>query len=269
MKTFATYNIKGGVGKTAAAACLSHLAAADGHRVLLWDLDPQGAASYLFGVRPRVKGGGEALISGDRALAAAVRPTGYDGLDLLPADFSYRNLDLMLEGAKRPVRRLGRLLAPLERHYDLVVLDCPPSISLLSESVLNAADLLLVPLIPATLSVNTLDQLTGFLAGMKGRRPAVLAFLSMADQRKRMHREICAQLPARRGDVAATVIPALAAVERMFADQVPVTAAAPRSPASQRYAQLWREASKRAQLPEPAQQPRRAPADIPPARRRE
>ncbi len=93
MNTLATYNIKGGVGKTAAAVNLAYLAARDGHRTLLWDLDPQGAASYLLRVRPRVKGGGKALIRGKTSLEEAVKPTEFDRLDLVPADFTYRNLD--------------------------------------------------------------------------------------------------------------------------------------------------------------------------------
>ena len=94
MKIFATYNIKGGVGKTATAVNLAYLAARDGYRVLLWDLDPQGAASFLFRVRPRVKGGGKALIQGTRPVDDAIKGTDFDDLDLLPADFTYRNLDL-------------------------------------------------------------------------------------------------------------------------------------------------------------------------------
>ena len=75
------------------------------------------------------------------------------------------------------------------------MLDCPPSISLLSESVLHAADLLLVPLIPTTLSVRTLDQLTDFVADFDGHRPKILAFFSMIDRRKRLHQEIAEELP--------------------------------------------------------------------------
>jgi chromosome partitioning protein len=248
MKIFASYNIKGGVGKTATAVNLSHLAAMDGCRVLLWDLDPQGAASYLFRVKPRVKGGGKALIQGRRSIDDAIKGTDYDGLDLLPADFTYRNLDLMLDSAKQPARRLAGLLAPLKTEYDVVFLDCPPSISLLSESVLHAADVLLVPLIPTTLSVRTLDQLTEFVSGFNGHQPDILAFLSMIDRRKRLHKEIAAELPVGRTDFAGAVIPAVSLIEQMSVHRAPVTAFAPRSQAARQYRELWQEARKLAGL---------------------
>jgi len=248
VKIFATYNIKGGVGKTAAAVNLGYLAARDGYRVLLWDLDPQGAASYLFRIKPRVKGGGKALIRGTKSIDSAIKGTDFDGLDLLPADFTYRNLDLLLDSAKRPARRLAQLLAPLKAEYDAVFLDCPPSISLLSESVLHAADLLLVPLIPTTLSVRTLDQLTEFMGGFNGHRPDVLAFFSMIDRRKRLHREIVTDLPTQRRDFAATAIPALSVIEQMSVRRAPVTAFSPRSQAARQYGRLWQEARERAGL---------------------
>ncbi len=251
MKTFATYNIKGGVGKTATAVNLSYLAARDGYRVLLWDLDPQGAASFLFRIRPRVKGGGKALIRGTRPLDDAIKATDFDNLDLLPADFTYRNLDLVLDAAKKPARRLGSLLAPLSTEYDVIFLDCPPGISLLSESVLHAADTLLVPLIPTTLSVRTLDQLTEFISGLDESRPTILAFFSMIDRRKRLHREISQQLPAQRDDVAAAAIPSLTLIEQMSVRRTPVAAFAPRSAAARRYEELWQEARERGKLPPP------------------
>jgi chromosome partitioning protein len=245
MKILASYNIKGGVGKTSTAVNIAHLAARDGQRVLLWDLDPQSAASFLFRVRPRVKGGGAALIKGSRDLDAAIKGTDFERLDLLPADFTYRHLDLILDATKKPTQRLARLLRPLAAEYDLVVLDCPPGISLLSESVLHAADVLLVPLIPTTLSVRTLDQLSEFISGFNGHRPKVLAFCSMIDRRKRLHREIAEQLPAERPDVARTVIPALSLIERMSVERAPVTAFAPRSTAARQYAALWAEVTQR------------------------
>jgi chromosome partitioning protein len=252
VKIFASYNIKGGVGKTATAVNLSYQAARDGCRVLLWDLDPQGAASYLFRVKPRVKGGGKALIRGSNSFGDAIKGTDFDGLDLLPADFTYRNLDLMLDSAKQPTRRLSRLLAPLKSEYDVIFLDCPPSISLLSESVLHAADLLLVPLIPTTLSVRTLDQLSEFIGGFAGHRPDLLAFFSMIDRRKRLHLQIAADLPAQRADFAATVIPALSVIEQMSVHRAPVGAFAPRSAAARQYRELWLEARRKASLGPPA-----------------
>ncbi len=175
MKVFATYNIKGGVGKTSTAVNLAYLSAREGSRTLLWDLDPQAAATFMFRVRPRVKGGGHALVTRKRPLEAALKATDFDNLDLLPADFSYRNMDLDLDDTKKRTRRLGQLLHTVADEYDVVFLDCPPSISLVSENVLHAADTLLVPLIPATLSLRTFDQLTRFVAdsaqaATRGRR---------------------------------------------------------------------------------------------------
>ena len=120
-------------------------------------------------------------------------------------------------------------------------LDCPPSISLVSENVMHAADVLLVPIIPTTLSVRTLDQLTEFVAGFNGRRPEVRAFFSMADRRKKLHREIIQDLSTERAVVSPTAIPALSVIERMSVERAPVTAFAPRTQAARAYRALWAE----------------------------
>jgi chromosome partitioning protein len=241
VKVLATYNIKGGVGKTTTAVNLAYLAARDGHRTLLWDLDPQAAATYLFRVRPRVKGGGHALVTRKRPLDEALKATDFEGLDLLPADFSYRNMDLDLDDTKKRTRRLGQLLRTVADDYDLVFLDCPPSVSLVSENVLDASDLLLVPLIPATLSVRTFEQLTRFVADSEGHHPEVVAFFSMADRRKRLHREVIDAIPRDRGRVAETVVPALSVIEQMAERRAPVVHFAPTSRAAQVYQALWDE----------------------------
>jgi cellulose biosynthesis protein BcsQ len=245
VEIIATCNIKGGVGKTSAAVSLAYLAARDVRRTLLWDLDPQAAATFLLRVRPHVKGGGKALIRGTGPLDRAIRGTDFDRLDVLPADFTYRRMDLALDNAKKPTQRIARLVAPLAGVYDTVFLDCPPGISLVSENALHTADLLLVPLIPTTLSLHTFDQLTEFLAGLEGSRPRVLAFFSMVDRRKRLHREIVERLPTERADIAAAAIPALSVVEQMTVHRAPVPAFAPRSPAAQGYEQLWAELRQR------------------------
>ena len=241
MRVIASYNIKGGVGKTSTAVNLAYLAAREGSRTLLWDLDPQAAATFLVRVRPRVKGGSRGLVTRRRPVEDAVKATDFDNLDLLPADFSYRNMDLDLDDTKKRTRRLSQLLKELSPDYDTVFLDCPPSVSLVSENVLWAADTLLVPLIPATLSLRTYDQLTRFVADAEGNRPEVVAFFSMADRRKRLHRDVIEAIPRDRGRVANTVIPSLSLIEQMAERRAPVPAFAPTSRAALCYEQLWAE----------------------------
>ena len=199
MKVVATYSIKGGVGKTSAAVNLAALAAREGLRTVLWDLDPQGAATFLFRVEPKVKGGGSKLIRGQAR--AARRDEGHRRRGPRPAARR-----LLLPPPRHPARQAqeaagGRVTAcsrQLEDAYDLAILDCAPSISLVSESVFTAADLLLVPLVPSTLAVRTLDQLRDFLAGVPEPAPEVLPFFSMVDRRKRLHKELVADAPRRR-----------------------------------------------------------------------
>ena len=242
-RVIATYNVKGGVGKTSAAVNLAHLAARGGARTLLWDLDPQGATTYLLRVKPRVKGGARKLVRGKSDVEALVKGSDFDRLDLLPADFSYRHMDLALDETKHPTRRLARVLAPLASDYDYVFLDCPPSVSLVSESVFEAADALLVPLIPATLSSRTFDQLRD-LVGAADNAPQVLGFFSMVDRRKRLHKEVMAALGGE-PELLATVIPATADVERMGVARAPIAEFAPRSRGAVAYAELWAELRER------------------------
>lgn len=247
MKVLATYSIKGGVGKTATAVNLAHLAAEGGARVLVWDLDPQGAATYYFRVKPKVKGGARALVKGDRELDDAVKATDFDRLDLVPADFTYRNLDLELDATKKPTRRIGQLLKPLRREYDYVLLDCPPSVSLVSENVIEAADALLVPVIPTTLSLRTLDQLEGFLADNDWRRrlPQVLAFFSMVEGRRKLHRELLESAREQHPGLLATELPAASDVERMGVHRAPLATYSRRGRAVTAYRALWDEVEQR------------------------
>jgi cellulose biosynthesis protein BcsQ len=231
----ATYNIKGGVGKTSAAVNLAYLAARDGHRTLLWDLDPQGASTYLFRVRPKVRGGGRKLVRLKSDVERLIKGTDHPGLDLLPSDFSYRHMDLALDSFKHPTTRLVRVLEPLREEYDYIFLDCPPSISLVSESVFEAADALLVPIIPATLSSRTFEQLSELVAG----GPQVLAFFSMVEVRKSLHREVMAQLRAAHVTMLGAAIPSADEVERMGVKRSVVASFAQGSRAALAYEALW------------------------------
>jgi cellulose biosynthesis protein BcsQ len=240
MTVVAAYNIKGGVGKTSTAVNLAYLCAASGRRTLLWDLDPQGAATYMLRIKPKIKGGGRKLVHGKSDPAALLKGTDHERLDLLPADFSYRNMDLALDETKRPTGRLARVIDRLAGDYDLVFLDCPPAISLASESIFEAADVLLVPLIPAPLSLRTFDQLREFDAANVPDPPAILAFFSMTDGRRRVHREVIEQLAADPG-VLKTAIPYASDVERMSLHRRTLVELAPHGRAGLAYAALWEE----------------------------
>jgi chromosome partitioning protein len=240
MTVVAAYNITGGVGKTSVSVNLAWLAAEGGARVLLWDLDPQGAATYLLRIKPKVKGGGRRLVHGKSDPAALLKGTDHERLDLLPADFSYRNMDLALDATKRPTRRLARLLEPFAGEYDYVFLDCPPAISLASESVFAAADVLLVPLIPSPLSLRTFEQLRRFVTDEVPAPPRILAFFSMTDRRRRLHQSVVEELSGIDG-VLHTAIPSASDVERMAVERRVLADFAPNGRAGRAYAQLWEE----------------------------
>lgn len=245
MKILALYSIKGGVGKTAAAVNLARLAAGDGAPTLLWDLDPQGSTSYYCRIKPKLKGGGKKLIGGQRASGDLIKGTDHDRLDLLPADFSLRHLDLLLDRSKKPVRQLRKVLKPLAAEYQYVFLDCPPNISLLSECVIEITDAILSPIIPTTLSLRTLDQLTGFIAGHHQGGLDVLPFFSMVDRRKKLHREILTTLPERCPGLLRTPIPYASDIERMGIERAPVCDYAPRGRSARAYRMLWDEIKER------------------------
>jgi len=244
MHTLAVWTIKGGVGKTSASVNLSHAAAASGTRTLLWDLDPQGATSFYLRALPRLPGGVDTLLDRSRDLMQFVQPSEFDNLFLLPADFSYRHLDLALEEAAKPKKVLAKRLRPLAAHFDLVMIDCPPSVSSVSEAVLRAADTLIVPVIPTTLSMRTLEQVRTFVAAAGKHQPRILPFLSMVDRRKRIHLDT-SELCLSDGEFLRTPIPSASVVERMGVTRAPVAATLPSQPAAKAFARLWEEIAER------------------------
>lgn len=250
MRVVAVAGAKGGVGKTATAVNLAMLSAAAGYRTLLWDLDPQGAATHCYRARARLKGGASRLLGGKRDLDAFVRSTDYVRLDLLPADPSFRVVDTILSTRRWPERVLRKLIRPLESSYDVVVLDCAPGLGVVTESVVSASDLILAPVIPAPLAVRSLDQLEEFVSSHRPGLP-VLAFLSMLDDRKVLHRQVVAQIRSDRR-FGLTAVPVSAAVERMGMEQIPAVLASPRNLAAVAYRRLWAEVEDRLGLDSPA-----------------
>ncbi|WP_022851800.1 ParA family protein [Limisalsivibrio acetivorans] len=241
MKTIAVYSIKGGVGKTAASVNLAYYAAKAGKKVLIWDLDPQAAATFYFRVKPKIKKGIKKTVQGKRDIDDDIKATDYENLDIIPSDFSYRKLDIFLDAEDKSKKRIGDILKPLQDEYDVVILDAPPGITLLSEALIQAADILAVPIIPTVLSQRTSEMLTSYLKenDMKKVRPAL--FFSMVDRRKKIHREVMEDPGIKRIKLLESFIPYSADVERMGTNREPVGAFSPWCRASRAYKTLWEE----------------------------
>ena len=242
MKVIALYNLKGGVGKTAGTVNLGYLSALAGFRTLIWDLDPQGASTFYFRIKPKVSGGRKKLMKGKgkHPLDDHIRGTDFELLDLMPADFSYRKMDVALDDVKKSELWLSRVLKTVVDDYDVVFLDCPPSISTTSDAVFHAVDALLVPMIPTTLSMRTLEQLQVHLSKQGLGDLPTWPFFSMVDRRKKMHREFMANVESD-GVYFDTVIPSASHVERMGVERAPVAVFAGGTVAAKSYLNLWGE----------------------------
>ncbi len=244
MSTLALYSNKGGVGKTAAAVNLSYLSAQTGTKTLICDLDPQGSATYYFRVKPKLKSGPKGFVKGAKGVYKSVKGTDFENLDILPADFSLRKLDILYSKFGNSKIRLKKMLYPFASEYRLIVLDCPVTIGILAENILNAADYTLVPMIPTTLSVRTYSQLLAFCKKKRYDVAKIYPFFSMVDRHKKMHKELMLSVSNEFRGVLKSFVPYLAQIEKMGIYRAPVAVSAPESLASKSYENLWSKVQK-------------------------
>ena len=246
MKIIACYSNKGGVGKTAASVNLAYAMAARGHHTLLCDLDPQGASGFYFRVKPSKKLIGKDFFKQSDKFADAIRGTDYEHLDILPANMSFKDFDVFLSQMRNGHARLEKALSAVEEDYDVIILDCPPTISTLSENVFQTADAVLVPVIPTTLSQRTFEQLVTFFKQNKLPVKKLHAFFSMVQSVKTLHTETIESMRSTfKPYMMQSFIPFASDVERMGVHQAPLMATAPGSVAGQAYAALAKEILRR------------------------
>ena len=239
-QTVALYSVKGGVGKTASAVNLAALSAAAGRRVLVWDLDPQRAASWYLQAEASAERPVKKLLKA-KGIAKAVRPTIHNHLWVLPALPGQQAIEHHLADKKDAGYRLAKLLDPLLEEFEEIWIDAPPGLSLLADNLLRAADLVLVPMVPTHLSERTWYQLKQHLSERKIHPGQLRAFLSLVDRRRRMHREFGERHRLDIPELLEAEIPYASVVERMGEDQQPSVYREPRHPANQAYRALWEE----------------------------
>jgi len=239
VKSLAVYSLKGGVGKTTLAvqlACASALRS--NRRTLVWDLDAQGAASFLLGADGRGRREAQAVFLKDVEPAKLVQPTPLDRLDLLPADASLRSLDRLLHQLDKK-RRLAKLIDTLGKSHERIILDAPPGLTETSEQVLRAADLIVVPVIPSPLSRRALDEVVAYLGRHRLKHGPILPVFNLVDRRRSLHRAALAEQPDW------PVVPAASALEAMTADRARIGRLPARAPAAAALAALWTEIERR------------------------
>jgi cellulose biosynthesis protein BcsQ len=233
MASIAVYSVKGGVGKTTLAVNLAWCAASiSRRRTLLWDLDASNGSGFLLGVDPSRKRSADSMFGDKSDPAKLIRPTGYPGLDLLPADESIRDLDRQLDRLGKK-KRVAKLTEALSKTYDRIIFDCPPVLNELSAQIMRAADLVIVPLPPSPLSARAFEAVVEEVRGNGKGHPPILPVLSMLDLRRSLHKAV------REANPAWPAIPLASAVEQCATERRPVGAFAPRSPAARAFAQLW------------------------------
>ena len=155
---------------------------------------------------------------------------------------TFRDFDIFLSRMKNSRSRLKKALKLVDNDYDVILLDCPPNISSLSESVFKAADHIVIPVIPSTLTVRTFEQLLDFFKQHKLGKKKLIPFFSMVQRQKKLHTDTMDQLHSRyKKTFLETTVPFSSDVEKMGIHRAPVTTFSRNKPAAKAYHSLWNE----------------------------
>jgi len=250
-RILAIANQKGGVGKTTTAVNLSTALAAVGRNVLMVDLDPQGNGSIGFGFdRAQVQIGSYEVLIGEVLIGSAIKDTGIPGLFLVPASEDLSGAEIELVDTNRREYRLKDAFSSLGEDLDYVIVDCPPTLGLITLNALTAADGILVPLQCEYLALEGLSQLVQTIERVKNTFNSSLALqgivLTMFDSRNNLSGLVSNDVREFFGDtVYKTVIPRNVRVSEAPSHGKPVLLYDLNCPGAQAYVHLAGEVLRR------------------------
>lgn len=240
MKTLAVFQLKGGVGKTTTAVNIAALSARV-ESTLLWDLDPQGAATWLLRAESKKKQ--QKIWSDDMPVGQLIEKSIVPNLHVITADLSLRKFHNEIDSKSEAKQSMRALLSRLSESYRTIIIDCPPTFSPAIEGVLKAADFMLVPVQPSILSIRAYEQLRDALGWVKPKQ--WLPYIGMLDPRKPAQVRWFVDHRKDYPELLKTSIRYSASAERMLELQKPIVSVTPAVPLARNYQAFWDEVCER------------------------